>query len=216
MVGASAGIDGTFMRVIVRNVMSGHELTIAGYLFGGYLDPITKIPIHIGSKHPSNPKDLLKPVGDEVTFETKEAEDFDFWVGSENGQWVRVVHGGIGVIRKVETTLLKFTRLDIGSLVFEYKKSWALPTLNLSVVAGILKVEGPVPSDFVDDTAMVTVPTQIVGHNYDGLLLSFPTGKAGLHDLTSKDQKRLTDFVTNKARAIAGLASSGFRVANPP
>ncbi|MGC2414065.1 MAG: hypothetical protein WA459_15360 [Stellaceae bacterium] len=216
MVDVSGGIDGTFMRIVIRNAMSGHKLTLAGYLFGGYLDP--KNPFHFGSKHPPNPNDTLKPVGNKVTFTTKEAEDFDFFIGSENGQWVRVVHAGVGVIRKRETTFLQFTGLDThpSSLVFEYKKGWALPTLNISVVTGILKVEGPVPSDFVDDTKMVTVPTQDVHHNYDGLLLSFPTGEAGLHDLTSKDQQRLTDFVTNKARAIAALASDGFTVGNPP
>ena len=64
----------------------------------------------------------------------------------------------------------------------------------------------------IDGTTMVEVPTEDVRHHYDGLLLSFPTEKAGLNDLTAKDRERLTDFVTNKARAIAALAGSGFVV----
>jgi hypothetical protein len=36
-----------------------------------------------------------------------------------------------------------------------------------------------------------------------GLLLTFPTGKASLNDLTQGERKELTDFVTSTARAIA-------------
>ena len=57
---------------------------------------------------------------------------------------------------------------------------------------------------------MVEVPTERVSHHYDGLLLSFPTEKAGLNDLTAKDRERLTNFVTNKARNIAVFADSGY------
>jgi len=60
---------------------------------------------------------------------------------------------------------------------------WTLATLGLSVVSGTLTVEDPVPSDYVDSTRMVTVPTIDVHHDYDCLLLSFPTGRSGLDDL---------------------------------
>jgi hypothetical protein len=202
------------MRVKVRNVFTGRELTLAGWLAGGHINPKAPFGFDIDRANPLLPEQ----VGDEVTFETEEAEDFDFWVGSEKGQWVLVYHGKLGLIRKRETTFLQFTRLDTkpGSLVFEYKKGWSWPSVDLYLVRGFLQVEGPVPSDYVDDTTIVTVPTQDVHHNYDGLLLTFPTEKAGLTDLTSKDRQRLTDFVTNKARAIAALASSGFSAANAP
>jgi hypothetical protein len=44
--------------------------------------------------------------------------------------------------------------------------------------------------------------------DYTGLLVSFPTGKADLGDLTSGERKGLADFVTNRARTIAAFASS--------
>jgi hypothetical protein len=218
MVGGSIGVKGTFMRVIVQNALTGHELTLAGYLFGGSLSPPNlkdQIKFDGGDPRKRLP-DLLKPVGDIVTFGTKHAEDFDFFTKPDNGQWVRVIHAGIGAIRKRETTFLQFTDLDTdpGSLVFEYKKGWSMPTYNLSVVTGVLKVEGDVPTDYVASTTMETISTVDVHHNYDALLVTFPTGKSGLHDLTSRDQKRLTDFVTNKARAIAALTSTGFPLAN--
>jgi hypothetical protein len=172
----------------------------------------------VDPKHPPNPKDFDKAVGDEVTFHTENAEDLSYWVGSENGQWVRVIHTKIGPIRKLDTTFLQFTRLDDyhpGSLVFEYKKGWSLPAAKGSIVAGILKVEGDVPSDYVDDTKMVTVPKVDVHHNYDGLLLSFPTGKSGVDDLTGDDRQQLTDFATNKSRAIRALSKVGLTVVNP-
>lgn len=106
-----------------------------------------------------------------------------------------MVNAGIGLVRKRETQFPQFTSLDTepGSLVFEYKKGWSLPKVDLGVATGILKVEGPVPSDYIDGTTMVEVPTESVRHHYDGLLLSFPTEKAGLNDLTAKDRERLTE-----------------------
>ena len=114
--------------------------------------PDRKKPFDFGKKDQPG-----KPVGDEVTFTTKEAESFDYFVGSENGQWVRLVNAGVGLIRKRETTFLQFTSLDTepGSLVFEYSKGWSGPKIDLGVVSGFLEVEGAVPSDYIDDTTMV-------------------------------------------------------------
>jgi len=219
MTGASGiGARGTFMRIAIKNPFTGRQLKMAGYLFGGAFSPNPKDLFQFDSDPKKNPKDFDKPVGNEVTFETDEAEDFSYWVGSENGQWVRVVHDKIGLVRKREFTFLQFTRLDDyhpGSLVFEYEKGWSLPAVNISVVSGVLKVEGDVPSDYVDDTTLVTVPKVDVHPYYDGLLLSFPTGKAGLNDLTSTDRQRLTDFATNKSRNIRVFAELGYKVTNP-
>ena len=206
MVGAGAGAKIVHMRVTIRGSTTGRELTLAGTLYGGAL-PDRKKPFDFGNKDQPG-----KPVGNEVTFHTEEAQSFNYFVGSEKGQRVRLVNAGIGLVRKRETTFLQFTNLDTdpGSLVFEYTKGWSLlPKLDLGVAAGFLNLEGPVPSDYIDGTTMVEVPTEDVRHHYDGLLLSFPTGKAGLNDLTAKDRELLTDFVTNKARAIAALANSG-------
>jgi hypothetical protein len=213
--GSGMGAKGTFMRIAIKNPFTGRQLEMRGYLFGGAFSPSPKDLFQFDGDPKKNPKDLDKPVGNEVTFQTDEAENFSYW---GNGQSVRLVHDKIGLIRKRELTFLQFTRLHDyhpGSLVFEYEKGWSLPALNISVVSGYLKVEGDVPSDYVDDTTMVTVPKVDVRHNYDGLLLSFPTEKSGLNDLTSRDRQRLTDFATNKSRAIRALAESGVAVTNP-
>jgi hypothetical protein len=205
MISASGGLKITYMRVIVRSSTTRRELTLAGTLVGGEL-PSPKNPFNFDDK--SNP---LQQVGNEVSFHTEEAEGFDYFVGSENGQWVRLVNLGIGLVKKIETTFLQFTSLDThpGSLVFEFKTGWTLVKPPVPAVSfGFLKVEGPIPSDYVDGNTMVTVPTEDARHHYDGLLLSFPTGKAGLNDLTPKDRERLTDFVTNKARVITAFAKS--------
>jgi hypothetical protein len=59
-------------------------------------------------------------------------------------------------------------------------------------------LELPSPDDII--------PTQSTQDFYQGLLLTFPTGKAGLNDLTTKDRQRLTDFVVNQARNIATIS----------
>jgi hypothetical protein len=218
MGGSGIGAKGTFMRIAIKNPFTGRQLKMAGYLFGGAFSPSPKDLFQFDADKNQNPKDLDKPIGDEVNFQTDEAEDFGYWVGSEDGQFVRVVHNKLGLIRKRELTFLQFTRLDDyhpGSLVFEYEKGWSLPALNISVVSGFLKVEGDVPSDYVDGTKLVTVPKVDVRQNYDGLLLSFPTGESGLNNLTSRDRQRLTDFATNKSRGIRALVEVGLGLANP-
>lgn len=211
MIGARAGIARTFMRIMIVNFFTQRELTLAGYLIGGNFSPNLNDLVGLDAR--GNP---TAPIGNEVTFVTNEAEDFSYFVGTENGQWVRLIHAAIGAVRKRETTFLQFTNLDTnpGSLVFEYSKGWTWAKLQVGVLTGILHVVGDVPSDYVDDTTLATIPTQDIHTNYDGLLVSFPTGKAGWGDLTLADQRRLTDFVTNKARNIAALGQSGFSVTN--
>lgn len=208
MVSISGGAKLVSMRVTIRGSTTGRILTLAGTLKGGAL-PDPKNPFDVGKKDQPG-----KPVGDEVTFHTEEAQSFNYFVGSEKGQWVRLVNAGVGLVRKRETTFLQFTNLDTipGSLVFEYSKGWSLPKIDLGVATGILTVEGPVPSDYIDDTVLVEVPNEHVRRNHDSLLLSFPTEKAGFGDLTARDRELLTDYVTNRARAIAALAESGFPV----
>ena len=62
-------------------------------------------------------------------------------------------------------TFLQFTQLDTepGSLIFEYKKGWSGPKLEVGVSTGYLKVVGPVPSDYIDGVERVDVPTRRCG-----------------------------------------------------
>jgi hypothetical protein len=215
--GSGVGAKATFLRIAIRNAVTGRELKMRGYLYGGAFDPDPSHVFQFDGDPTDQPK-VDEQVGDEVTFHTERAEGFGYWVGSENGQWARLVHDKVGLIRKRELTALQFTRLDTyhpGTLVFEYEKGWSLPALNFSVASGKLNVQEPIPSDYVDGTKMVTVPKVDVHHNYDGLLLSFPTGKSDLNDLTSEDRQRLTDFATKKSLQIRALAERGLKVTNP-
>jgi hypothetical protein len=228
----AVGAASAFMRLRIRNPFSRRELTLAGYLVGGNLNPLLKedpksawktIKGSVGTSVSDPTKwnnqrawtpGMDKPVGQEVTFSTKDTEDFTFFVGEGNGQHVRLLKSEVGLIRKRDVSILQFTGLDThpSSLVFEYKKGWSWPSIDVEVLAGFLRVAGDVPADFVNGTRMVVVPTQQVHNNYDAMLVTFPTGKASWNDLTLSDQKHLSEYVKNKARNIAALAGLGYRV----
>ncbi len=223
MVNASAvGFGTVFLRVIVRNSLSGKEITLAGWLLGGELGvPTAKNLFKFDKRDPTR---FGKPIGNEVYFTTKEAFDFDDWIGNgkDKGQWARLVHSHLKTgLTKSLTTFLQFTGIDTdpGSLVFEYKGlglGLSMPDVDVYVKSGKLYVEGNSPGDIVEIPVLDDIiPIQVTHPYYDGLLLSFPTGKAKLHDLTNDDRKRLTEFVTNQARTIAGLASLDFNVSAP-
>jgi hypothetical protein len=149
--------------------------------------------------------------------------DFEDWigVGKDKGQSVRLVHAHVKTgVTKTETTFLQFLHIDHDPdmLPFEltpFKFSLAVPDVENTVLTGKLFLEGKSPGDFVETSGgSDLVRIQEVRPNYTGLLVSFPTGKADLHDLTKEERKRLTDFVTNRARVIAAYASSN-KVTNP-
>ena len=75
MIAASGGAKIVHMRVTVRGSTTGRELTLAGTLYGGAL-PDRKKPFDFGKKDQPG-----KPVGNEVTFTTKEAARFDYFGG---------------------------------------------------------------------------------------------------------------------------------------
>lgn len=215
--GSLFGGRNAHIRISIENIWTGRELIMSGFVYGGSFDPDPKHVFNPDVDVKTRPTDLLKPFSKKIALETDNAEDFSYWTGSSNSQMVRVVHDQVGVVRKVSTTFLQFTGLHTyspGSLVFEWKKGWTLGTLNISVATGSLQVEGDVPSDYVGSTRMVTIDSVSRHNNFDALVVSFPTGKSSLHDLTVDDQKRLTDFATNKSRAIAAIAQSGFGVSN--
>ena len=76
-------------------------------------------------------------------------------------------------------------------------------------MAGKLSREGPNPGDYVElPSPADIIPIQTTHRLNDAVLLSFPSGKADLHNLTQNDLQRLREFVTNKARDIAALSES--------
>jgi hypothetical protein len=223
----TVGVGVTFLRVRIRNGVTGKEITLAGTLAGGALslNPYSKnknpLPFKADVWHPRS--HWQKPVGQEVTFLTSKPMDFGDWIGAgqKKGQSVRLVHAHVKTgLTKTATTFLQFRHVDHDPdmLVFElakFKFSPAIPNVENTVLAGELVLEGDCPSDFIEvpgDIDLVRI--QQTNPGYDGLLVTFPTGKADLRDVTVKERKELTDFVTNKARAIAAFAHS-YKVANP-
>src|SRR5262249_1153917 len=217
LVGASAGLKGSFLRIKLRNPFTKRELSLAGTIFGGDL----AIGPSRFSKKPSNPvKFDTKPgqmpsaqVGKEVTFETSQM-DFQDWINGGKGQLVRLVHAHLKTgITKSATSFLQFVDVDThpGSLVFELKTlgfSLGLPEVDNQAQSGTLKPENS-PSDFVlRPTSPGVIPSQSTHRYKDGILLSFPTGKSHTKDLTAQQRNQLTDYVVLKSKNIRALADS--------
>jgi hypothetical protein len=226
--GGSAGVRGSFLRIKLRNPFTKRELALAGYIAGGDLaigpstfkkpDPSKK------QKAPFKPDPMQLPtgqVGHEVTFETPQM-DFQDWINGGSGQWVRLVHSHIKTgITKSLTSFLQFLEVDTypDSLVFDLTKlGWGLskPEVDVQVLSGWLTAENN-PSDFVLTPTLPDVIPSLSTHRFgDGILLSFPTGKSGLQDLTSRQRHELLDYVTLKIHNIYALSDSfDFAAASP-
>jgi hypothetical protein len=214
--GGALGAKGTYLRIAVRNAYSGKQLIMSGVVVGGDLgvpSPTNYVKLDDWRAPDQDPSTFLKQVGGDVTFTTKEDMDFDDWIDGGDGQLVRLVHAHIKTgVTKSEATFLQFVGIDThpGSLVFEltgFSFSIARPDVDDYFAAGKLTAESPNPGDFVEfPSPKDIIPVQFAHPYSEGILLSFPTGKAGLHDLTHDDRVRLTDFVVNKARNIAVLS----------
>ena len=210
---AALGYVEIFLRVAIRNPYSGKEMILSGILRGGGASTSIKDSLKIGKSLPP-----LKPIGREVAFSTDEALDFDDFargahdarVDSNAGLPVRL--GRIDISFGLKTTgaylVLRSFNTDPDMLFFDtVSLGFGFISADSYVVSGRLYREGPNPGDWLE----LPTPSDIVpvtSQSNQGVLLTFPTGKFGLDDLTPKDRKDLGDFVTNKARAIAALSES--------
>jgi hypothetical protein len=223
LVGASAGVRGSFLRIKLRNPFTKRELSLAGYIAGGDL----AIGPSTFKNKPVNPFKLDKrqlptgQVGHEVTFETAQM-DFEDWINGGTGQWVRLVHSHLKTgITKSLASFLQFLGVDTypDSLVFDLTKlglGLSVPEVDVQVQVGWLTPENS-PSDFVLTQMSPDVIPSLSTHRFgDGILLSFPTGKSGLQDLTARQRHQLIDYVTLKIHNISALADSfDFEAASP-
>ncbi|MEW6643077.1 MAG: hypothetical protein AB1586_21415 [Pseudomonadota bacterium] len=227
LTGASGlGARASLMRIKIRNPFTRRELIMSGPIFGGDLD----IGAGLFAKNPKADPFKLDPreikqlhdgaVGNEVTFQTQEM-DFSGWVLG-GGRSVRLLHGHIKTgVTKSQTSFLQFTDVDThpGSLVFDLKAlgfSFGIPDVDIHVQAGRLTPENS-PSDYVLATVSPDiVPTQSVGRHKEGFLLSFPTGRSGIGDLTPSQMRDLREFVIQRARGIRALAETMQVVAPTP
>ena len=139
-----------------------------------------------------------------VTFSTPEAlgfDDFNNTAVSMGKMKLRVVYGN-------ENTFLKFPFLhhDPAHLSFGYSKGWGWGA-DAFYMSGKLSLQGKNPGDYYEVpyiSDVVPIPHQRSG--IDGMVLTYPTEKAGLNDLTDKDRKRLKEFVQDYARNIAMMS----------
>ena len=150
-----------------------------------------------------------------MVFETYETMEFEDW---SQGVLATLVKDEVGFGIKSSTTFLAFSDVPNrpGFLIFDQTKiGLGLPKLDLFMASGKLSMERPKPSDMIDLANYPDIiPTQKTSESNAGLLLTFPTGKASLNDLTQGERKELTDFVTSTARAIAEL-SDLYKVSTP-
>jgi hypothetical protein len=221
--GGAIGGKMTSVQIAICNAYSGKQLIMSGALFGGDLgvpSPTSYFKFDDWRAPDQDPSTFLKQVGKDVTFTTEEDMDFDDWIGGD-GQWVRVIHAHVKTgVTKSEATFLQFTGVDTnpGSLVFELTGlsfSIARPDVDDNFLTGKLTADGPNPGDFIEVASPGDIiPVQYARPYSEGILLSFPTGKASLHDLTADDRSRLTSFVVNKARNI-GVLTKHYKVPVP-
>jgi hypothetical protein len=211
--GAGVGYVQIFLRVALRNPYSGKEMKLSGYVRGGQSAMSFKDSFKFDRNLPSD-----QTIGREVAFQTSEALDFDTFLNSSQTIGVRLGKLELAVGLKTKLVYLAFTDLETSPKMLPFDiKPFGVGFLKADafLTFGRLKREGENPGDYLELPSvpgLVETPTN--RHVSDGLLLTFPTGKSGLSDLTPLDRKRLKDFVTNKARAIAAL-SDAFRTTAP-
>jgi hypothetical protein len=199
---AVGGVAIVFLRIVLKNLITGKRAVFTGKLAGGGMSSdVFDFDVH------SNPGNIGKQIGDSVTFSTPEAMRFaDF-----DGQIVRVGRAEAKVLVGSDLTYLTFPLLHTGMLVFDSHLLKLGYGLEGFVVAGKIRLEGMDPGDFFEIPGIPDlVPVQDKSTRADALMVTFPTGQAGLGDLTAKDRKRLLDFVTNKARNIRALLQSNY------
>ena len=192
------GLNVGVVTIALKNQVTGKEMEGKAEIMGGGTPAMSK-------KRPDLSK-LLKPIGKEVYFTSREAMGFDDFhrTALNTGKLkVKIVYGN-------EMTYIKFPFLhhDPDLLVFDYDQGWGW-SADAFDMSGQLFLYGTNPGDYyevdtIDD--VIQIPrNQSVD---DGLMISFATGMADMHSLTSGDRRRLEDFARTKARTIAALAES--------
>jgi len=189
--GAGLAVYGYFLRLAIRNPLSDKVVNYSGYLLGG---GASSKPFSLGRTKPGS-------VGDEFSFSTDQEMGFDDF----DGQIVRMerVVGSLGI--KASVGYLTFTSLGKGASLLAFQKSFGLgaPHLEGAVASGALHMEDKNPGDWFEvDGGTDSVPFTTDKTQNDGLILTFPTGKAGLNDLSNDDRKNLESFVSGWARRI--------------
>jgi len=216
--GAAFGFVEIFLRVGVTNPYTGREIIMTGWLSGGgsAMDVKDSFKIPSMSTLIKNTADMWKgQIGNKVSFTTDEAMDFDDWNNGGQGHLVRLGKIDVSLGLRSYDTYLKFLDPRTTELFFQHKfLTLGKIKADAFLVSGKLHTEGDTPSDYLElPSPADIIPTQSSRNHQQGLLLTFPTGKAGLNDLTEKDRQDLQNFVANRAHVISDLADN-FQLTN--
>ncbi|MBR0856902.1 hypothetical protein [Bradyrhizobium liaoningense] len=226
--GASGiGFKSSLLRVKIKNLNTGRELSLFGPIFGGDLTigpgmfkKVPKVkPVNFDKVDPKQLRDAQ--VGKPVVFTTP-LMDFEDWINGSEGQLVRLVHAHLKTgVTKSQTSFLQFVGVDThpGSLVFDLKAlgfSLGIPEVSDQVQAGKLTAENHPTDMYLVDTPDDTIPIQVAQHRSEGILISFPTEKHQWKDLSSSQQDEVRRFVLNRTAAIRALADFKDVVAPTP
>lgn len=187
--GAAIGAAGYRLEMTIRNPLSNKLATYAAYLGGG----------GVGGPAWLSGSDLE----DEFSFTTDHAMGF----GDFDGQWIRVerVGGSFGV--EIMRAYLTFVGLGDGAAMLRFQKSTGFglkrPDAEGFVASGKLSLQGQNPGDWYEvDGGTDTVPFAVDHNVEDGMILTFPTGKASMRDIKAAEKTRLSDFVKKWAQQL--------------
>jgi hypothetical protein len=194
--GAAVGAAAYFIRVVLRNSLSslsGKEAVYSGYIFGGGAG--AQVSGH------QNPGKIGKPIGDAVWFKTDKVMGFSDFAG----QLIRVEKVGASLGIKATASYLSFVSLKTDPSLLGFDQGFGIggPSLAAFVASGRLTMESPDPGDWFEMAGGEdSVPTTTDSSTGDGLILSFPTGQAGVNNLVADDRIRLEDFLTRWALQV--------------
>lgn len=207
----AGGVAGANVDLYLRNAVSGKEVRYQTTVWGGGLGASAsknafqsrsgKAPDVV---KPNLGKNALPLNGEEIFFMT----DRDMGFADFDEQFIRVGILDAKLYVGASYNYLSFESLGKGAelLVFNHKFTVGTISMMGAVMSARLHMVGYNPGDYfevpVDDTV---VRTQNDQEHSEGIVLTFPTGKAAFGDLSVQDRNRLNDFLANQAKNIKVL-----------
>jgi hypothetical protein len=165
-------------------------------------------------------------MGDVVWVET-EPMDLDDWADNGKGQMVTFIHGDIKTpLSKSSADVIILWDIDADRTVlpwgvtpFSGMVSSVVPKagVDLRVESGTLKpLNDPQDFYFWQDPHFDIVDTKVANTHRDGILLSFPTGKARWHDLGRRQCDDVRQFVTEWVQKVRIFGDFTRKIEAPP
>lgn len=197
----AGGLAGANLTLYLRNAVSGKEMRYLATVWGGGLGAAKSKGKTVDMVKPNLGKNALPLKGEEIFFMT----DRDMGFADFDGELIRVGLLEAKLYVGASFSYLSFWSLGKGAelLVFSHKLSAGKISLLGAFMSGKLEMVGHNPGDYfevpVDDTV---VRTQNEQEHSTGIVLTFPTGKAAVGDLSIQDRDRLNDFLANQAKNI--------------